>query len=335
VLRHKQNELLVLLRHHSHIILMKDTDTHGFPPGYFVIRSAASNRLLDISDDSIEDGTAVILWPEKESSLVESLSSPGCNISTQLTTVLGFRDPNANNQVFYIDTSGALCSRSSGHAIDVEGQYKLELLLFTALFSNYNTDDCIVLRHRRPLSYPYPNAYSHPLPTFRHDSETGDITVHFGYDPSFPLRPPPTPSDVTVASDRSIMRSSPTGSAQNKLYYLVSVPLRKPRTIIDDASELITTAITTPINFFSSAFGGKNGARPDEVFDGNIDLKEEEVVEEERGEEGEIDNSTELGRQVRVMSIARGDENDLGSGILRRKRWIVESLRRTNAKTGT
>lgn len=62
---------------------MKDTGTHGFPPGYFVIRSAASNRLLDIANDSIEDGTEVLLWPEKESSLVESLSfSPNAQIDT-------------------------------------------------------------------------------------------------------------------------------------------------------------------------------------------------------------------------------------------------------------
>jgi hypothetical protein len=50
-------------------------ETYGFPPGYFVIRSVASNRLLDVSADDIEDGTEVLLWPEKESSLVESTHS--------------------------------------------------------------------------------------------------------------------------------------------------------------------------------------------------------------------------------------------------------------------
>lgn len=102
---------------------MKDTGTYGFPLGYFVIRSAASNRVLDVSDDSIEDGADVLLWPEKESSLVESLSFSRQHTSTRLTIAhSGFRDPNANNQVYFIDTSGALCSRSSGHAIDVEGK---------------------------------------------------------------------------------------------------------------------------------------------------------------------------------------------------------------------
>ena len=33
------------------------------------------------------------------------------------------RSPESNNQVFFVDTSGALCSRSSGHAVDVEGAF--------------------------------------------------------------------------------------------------------------------------------------------------------------------------------------------------------------------
>jgi hypothetical protein len=46
--------------------------THGFPPGYFVIKSVASDRVLDITRDEIEDGTELILWVETEKSLVES-----------------------------------------------------------------------------------------------------------------------------------------------------------------------------------------------------------------------------------------------------------------------
>lgn len=36
-----------------------------------MIRSVATGRLLDVEFDSVEDGSGVILWPEKESSLVE------------------------------------------------------------------------------------------------------------------------------------------------------------------------------------------------------------------------------------------------------------------------
>ena len=49
-----------------------DIDNTGFPPGYFIIRSVASDRLLDVTMDDTEDGTEIGLWPEKEKSLVDS-----------------------------------------------------------------------------------------------------------------------------------------------------------------------------------------------------------------------------------------------------------------------
>ena len=48
-----------------------DLHTYGFPQGYFVIKNLATNRLLDVQSDDVEDGTPVILWPETETSLVE------------------------------------------------------------------------------------------------------------------------------------------------------------------------------------------------------------------------------------------------------------------------
>ena len=51
---------------------MTHIDATGFPPGYFIIRSVASDRLLDVTMDGIEDSTEIGLWPEKEKSLVES-----------------------------------------------------------------------------------------------------------------------------------------------------------------------------------------------------------------------------------------------------------------------
>ena len=47
-------------------------DDSGFPSGYFIVRSVASDRLLDVTMDHTEDGTELGLWPEKEKSLVES-----------------------------------------------------------------------------------------------------------------------------------------------------------------------------------------------------------------------------------------------------------------------
>jgi hypothetical protein len=265
-----------------------DIDTSGFPAGYFIIRSVASKRLLDVTMDDIEDGTEIALWPEKEKSLVES-----------------FRDPETNNQVFFIDTSGALCSRSAGHAIDVE-------------------EGRLVLRHRRPVSHPFPNAYAHPLPKFSYDSTTGEISVLFTCDSAYP----PPPAEGTA----------PSTAWKGKTHLLTSVPLRKPRTILDNASEFITSSILTPISFLT---GGSSSppARPDEVFNGHIDLNEDELVEEERGEEAEVDDSPESGRKVRIVAVPTAEKNMmdllLSEKARSRRRWVVTPLRVTNAKTAS
>ncbi|KAF5312789.1 hypothetical protein D9619_002811 [Psilocybe cf. subviscida] len=122
----------------------------GFPVGYFVIKNAASRCVFDVNGDNAKDGRELILYTEKDKTMVES-----------------FRNPENNNQVFFIDCSGALCSRSTGHAIDVEG-------------------DRIVLRHRRPISFPFPNEHAHPLPRFIYSTETGEISLQFAQDPSYP-----------------------------------------------------------------------------------------------------------------------------------------------------
>lgn len=46
-------------------------DNYGFPQGYFIIRSVAMRRLLDVREDESEDGTELILFPQKELSLLE------------------------------------------------------------------------------------------------------------------------------------------------------------------------------------------------------------------------------------------------------------------------
>lgn len=49
-----------------------DLNLYGFPPGYFVIRSVASGRLLDVEMGWNDDGTQLILYTENEKSLVDS-----------------------------------------------------------------------------------------------------------------------------------------------------------------------------------------------------------------------------------------------------------------------
>ncbi|KAI0066418.1 WD40 repeat-like protein [Artomyces pyxidatus] len=253
--------------------MTQDRDDYGFPRGYFVAHSVATKRHLDVAQNSVEDGTEVILWPQKDSSLVESLR-----------TVV------SNNQVFFIDQDGALCSRSSGHAIDVE-------------------DGRLVLRHRRPFSEPYPNASSHPLPQFRYSSNTGEITVTFASDPAYP--------------------SGPAASTawKNKTYYLTSIPERKQRTFIDDASAAIGSVLSSPLSLFSVT-PPEVTAGADEAFN----LREDEVAEQERGEEAEDDDSPAQNRKVRVVGATEEDTLAMGVKARHRRRWQIVPLRTAIAK---
>ncbi|KAF9532086.1 hypothetical protein CPB83DRAFT_848316 [Crepidotus variabilis] len=258
-------------------------DTFGFPVGYFVIKSVATGKVFDVGGDSIEDGTEILLFPEKEKSLVES-----------------FRDPSTNNQVFFIDTSGALCSRSSGHALDIEGER-------------------VVLRHRRPISQPFPNSYAHPLPKFSYRQKTGEITVHFGYDPTYP---PPT--------------ASPSANWTTRTYLLTAVPQRRPRTMLDNASEFFASNFLTPISLFA---GGPpaSPARPDHVFDGEIDLRDDDIVEEERGEEGEVDDDPSPCRELRIVTASTSEKEMmdllLSERARQRRRWVILPLRVSTARS--
>jgi len=258
--------------------------TFGFPAGYFVIRSIATQRLWDVEADEVEDGSEIALWPEKDNSLVE-----------------GLRNPEANNQVFFVDTSGALCSRSSGHAIDIEG-------------------DRLVLRHRRPVSLPFPNAYSHPLPKFSYDNKTRQIAVAFASVPTYL-------STNTNGPDTS-------GMWRDKIHIISSVPRRKPRTFVDDASEYLSAGVSNAFSFLSGGSAPMQ-ARPDEVFDGDIDLNDDEVLEQEKGEEAEVDDSPDLIRRLHMISMSQADLDASGPKAQMRRQFEILPLRRSIAMRGS
>ncbi|KAI0031258.1 hypothetical protein K488DRAFT_52469 [Vararia minispora EC-137] len=246
---------------------------NGFPPGYFILRSVACDRVLDVEKDSYEDDAPVCLYPSTESSLVES-----------------FRVPTSNNQVFFIDTAGALCSRSSGHAIDVD-------------------DGRLVLRHRRPVSQPYPNKYSHSLPSFHYDASTGHVTVTYASDPAYP--------DGT----------NPSGAWRERTYYLTSIPERKPRSVLDDAAEALERTLRSPLSLFS----GLQAATT--VPEAAFDLREDEIEEQERAEEAEIDDAVDKVRKVRVVGTTVEEDRRLGARARERRVWEVLPLRTVARKT--
>jgi len=53
-----------------------DGNARGFPLGYFCIRSIATGKLLDVPMNETRDGQEIILYSEKEKSLVESEQLP-------------------------------------------------------------------------------------------------------------------------------------------------------------------------------------------------------------------------------------------------------------------
>lgn len=226
----------------------------------------------------------------------------------------------AHIQVFFIDTSGALCSRSSGHAIDIEGMFPMYylLVLSSSIRAHTTVEERLVLRHRRPVSHPFPNAYSHPLPRFSYDPENKRINVTFAFDPAYPT---------------SATRATAMSTWKEKVFYMTSIPMRKPRTLIDNASELLTSAITAPLSFLGG-YASPTSARPVDVFDsGDIDLREDEILETERSEEGEVDDSPERHRFVRVVGITKEEEQAVGEKANARRQWVVTPLRSTKNRT--
>ncbi|KIM71530.1 hypothetical protein PILCRDRAFT_752748 [Piloderma croceum F 1598] len=116
---------------------------------------------------------------------------------------------------------------------------------------------------------------------------------------------------------------SASNAWQNKAYVLSSIPMRKPRTFVDDASDFLVTGVSNAFSFLSGAeVSTAPKATPDEVFNGDIDLKEEEVLEQDRGEEGEVDDSPEAIRRMRVLALTQVDLNT--SGHKARARWQFE-----------
>jgi WD repeat-containing protein 23 len=105
---------------------------------------------------------------------------------------------------------------------------------------------------------------------------------------------------------------------------------------MDDATAFLSSAVSTPLSFLSGRSVAPQ-ATPEEVFSSDIDLNEDEVLEEERGEEAEVDDSPEPARRVRMLSIVDKEKGDkaLGQKAMNRRRWQIVPLRKSNARTGT
>jgi len=79
---------------------------------------------------------------------------------------------------------------------------------------------------------------------------------------------------------------------------------------------------------------GHTQATPDDVFNsGDIDLKEDEILEQDRGEEGEVDDSPEALRLVNVLAIPKRHEDKVvGQKASLRRQWEILPLRATRVQ---
>ena len=216
------------------------------------------------------------------------------------------------NQVFFIDSTGALCSRASGHSVDVEGEsYIPQSLLIWFNHRLIPPGDELVLRHRRPVSYPFPNGFSHPLPQFYYSEQTQQISVTFSYPPNF----------ANTSEDWA-----------KNTYLLASKPRVRPKSIIEHATDFFSVAMTSSKSMISGV--GHNKARPDQVFDqGEIDLRDDEILDLDRGEEGEVDDSPDLLRVVRVVTVSPDDyDKTVAPYKALRRKWELLPLRATRAQ---
>lgn len=172
-----------------------------------------------------------------------------------------------------------------------------------------NVDEGLVLRHRRPVSLLYPNHYSHAIPKFRYSEQTGEITVTFEADPAYP--------------------DSSNGLWRTMTYNLTAIPMRKPRTFLDDASEAISSVLRSPLSLFSVG-----GARSEHEVNEEFNLREDELEERDWGEDAEVDDSPENMRKVKVVASTEEDLRELGNQARIRRMWEVLPLR-TSARRHT
>ena len=116
-----------------------------------------------------------------------------------------------------------------------------------------------------------------------------------------------------------------------KTFYLTALPRLRPRTLLDDATNVLTSAFRAPLSLFGSPSIPANGsiaAGTDDTFN----LRQEEVEEQDRGEDAETDDDPARDRAVRVIGLTRQEHLELGDKAWARRQWEVLPLRATVAR---
>lgn len=190
-------------------------------------------------------------------------------------------------------------------------------------------DHCLVLRRRRPMTHPFPNYYSHALPRFQYSPGTGQISAFFSSDP--------------IYSQHAVTASGGSTSSNwlSKKFVLTTLPMRRERSLVDNATEFIANTTSLLTNPVSNFFAPQSPSRPaaitaEDVSQGDFDLREDEVLEQERAPHEELDDSSEQIRHVRVIELPAGEldiVNGLSQLAQRRIQWTVIPILKGKTRT--
>lgn len=126
--------------------------------------------------------------------------------------------------------------------------------------------------------------------------------------------------------------NSPENWAKNT-YLLASKPRIRPKSVIEHATAFFSTAVTSSRSLLSGI--GHNKPTPEQVLD--IDLRDDEILDLDIGEEGEVDDSPDLLRLVRVVTVSPTDYDKTVVAPYKalRRQWELLPLRATRAQYHT
>lgn len=137
------------------------------------------------------------------------------------------------------------------------------------------------------------------------------------------------------------MRFPVSSSAPNgKEFILAALPSRRPRTILDNAADMFTSAASTVI-FAPLSFTGLASPPPtstshatvDQIEDADFSLQEHELADEDIVNEEGADDNPERIRRVRVLQ--RDQRPHLGPEARARRQWEIIPIIREKIVTGT
>lgn len=100
---------------------------------------------------------------------------------------------------------------------------------------------------------------------------------------------------------------------------------------MEDMTEAVSNVFSSPLTPFATLFGKGQvaSATAEDVYRGDIDLREDEVLEEDRTEGEEVDDSPENIRRVRVVGVTEGEDRAITEAAKLRRKWEVLPIRRS------